>query len=107
MMKVAMAVMQLIPVDQAALDQFCQRWKIVRLELAGSFSPSASEIMLLTTFESGARRSLLDHVRMERELGDIFGRKVDLVSRRVVEAMPNELRRSAILASINPVPVYG
>jgi predicted nucleotidyltransferase len=102
-----MAVMQLIPVDQAALEQFCQRWKIVQLELVGSFSPAASEITLVATFESGARRSLLDHVRMESELSDLLARKVDLVNRRVIEAMPNELSRSAILASINPVPVYG
>jgi hypothetical protein len=102
-----MGVMQLIPVDQAALEQFCLRWKMARLELVGSFSPAASEIMLVATYDSGVRWSLLDHARMERELGDLLGRKVDLVSRRVVEAMPNALSRSAILANIHPIPLYG
>jgi uncharacterized protein len=101
-----MAVMQLIQVDQVALDQLCQQWKIARLELVGSFSPTANEITLVATFESGARRSLIDHARLERELGELFVRKVDLVSRSVIEAMPNALRRSAILSNINPIPLY-
>ena len=102
-----MGVTQLIPVDQLALGDFCRQWRIARLELVGSFPRPRNEVTLIATFAHDARWSLLDHVRMESELGEILERKVDLVSRRVIEAMPNVLRRSSILANINPIPLYG
>jgi predicted nucleotidyltransferase len=48
---------------------------------------------------------LFDHVQMERELGELMGRKVDLVSRRAIEASHNAIRRNAILG--NTRTVYG
>jgi hypothetical protein len=41
---------------------------------------------------------------MENELAGLLGRRVDLVSRRAIEASGNALRRNSILA--NAVPVY-
>lgn len=107
MIKVAMSTQQLIPVDQKALDEFCQQWGITKLELVGSFPAPGSEVTVVATFAPDARRSLLDHAHMEGDLGEIMQRKVDLVSRSVVEAMPNALSRSAILANINRIPLYG
>ena len=103
-----MALLQRLPVDEQSLHEFCQRWKIVRLELFGSmlrpdFGPS-SDIDLLVSFSADARWSLLDHVQMEEELSALFGRKVDLVSRRAIEGSHNNIRRTAILGSA--VPVY-
>lgn len=100
-------VIRPIPYDQLAMQRFCCSWKIAKLEWVGSFPPPESEITVLATFEPGVRWSLLDHARMERELGDILARKVDLVSRSVVAAMPNALTRNAILANVNPQPLYG
>ena len=37
----------------------------------------------------------------------VMDRKVDLVSREVLDNMQNALSRSAILASINKLPIYG
>ena len=44
---------------------------------------------------------------MEDDLGAIMDRKVDLVSRDVLDNMQNALTRSAILAGINKLPIYG
>ena len=48
-----MAILQRLPVDEAQLDAFCKRWRIVKLELFGSMlaEPSrARDIDLLVTF---------------------------------------------------------
>jgi predicted nucleotidyltransferase len=97
---------RLIPYNDLAMRRFCCNWKIARLEWVGSFPPP-EEITVVATFEPSVRWSLLDHARMERELGDIVARKVDLVSRSVVEAMPNALSRNFILGNINPFRLYG
>ena len=44
-------------------------------------------------------------VQMQNELQQIVGRKVDLVSRRGIEASRNYLRRQAILSSAEVVHV--
>ena len=88
-----------IPKEQIA--DFSRKWKIRELSLFGSvlrddFRPD-SDIDLLVTFFRGAEWSLLDHMAMEEELAAIFGRKVDLVSRKAVERSENYIRRNAIL----------
>ena len=93
-----------IPKDKLA--DFCRRWKITELALFGSivrddFKPD-SDVDMLVTFTPEAEWSLLDHVLMEEELGQIFGRRVDLVTRRAVENSPNWIRRKAILQSAEP-----
>jgi predicted nucleotidyltransferase len=102
-----MSTQQLIPVDQETLSEFCLQWKITKLELAGSFPAPGSEVTLVATFAPDARWSLLDHAHMEDNMGEIMDRKVDLVSRDVLENMQNALSRSAILASIDKRPLYG
>jgi predicted nucleotidyltransferase len=87
------------PADR--IEEFCHRWKIVELSLFGSalredFRPD-SDVDLLVRFAPDADWSLLDHARMERELSEILGREVDLVSRTAVEASPNWIRRQEIL----------
>jgi uncharacterized protein len=102
-----MAMVQRLPVDQARLDAFCRRWKITRVELFGSMLADhsrARDIDLLVTFDAGARWGLFQHEHMQNELAELLGRKVDLVSRRAIEASGNALRRNSILG--NAVPVY-
>ena len=79
------------------IEEFCRRWKIVELSVFGSvlrddFRPD-SDVDLLARFAPEARWSLFDHARMERELEEILGREVDLVSRSTVERSPNWIRR--------------
>ena len=87
------------PLDR--LEEFCRHWNIVELSLFGSalredFGPD-SDVDLLVSFGPNSDWSLLDHARMERELIELLGREVDLVSRTAVEASPNWIRRNEIL----------
>ena len=91
------------------LAAFCRQWSITQLALFGSalredFGPE-SDVDVLASFDPAARHSLFDLVRMQEQLGDILGRKVDLVSRRGLEQSRNYLRRRAILESAEVV--YG
>lgn len=92
-----------ISLPQEALRTFCQRWQVTELALFGSvlrddFRPD-SDIDVLIRFAPDSHWTLLDFVTMGDELSEIFGRKVDLVSRRAVEASQNYYRRKAILES--------
>ena len=96
-----------IPSDEIAA--FCRRWQITELALFGSvlrddFGPD-SDVDVLVSFGESARHTLFDLDDMEHDLKEIFGRKVDLVSRRGVEASPNHLRRNSILKSAQVI--YG
>jgi predicted nucleotidyltransferase len=91
------------PATVREIADFCQRWKVVELALFGSalradFNP-ASDIDLLVSFAPGADWSLLDHMQMQQELRALFGREVDLISRRALERSPNWLRRREILGT--------
>ncbi len=71
-----------IPVPRQAVVYFCQRNRIRKLSLFGSvlrddFRPD-SDIDILVEFEPDAVVGLFDIARMERELSDIMGRRVDL-----------------------------
>ncbi len=66
--------------------------------LRKDFGPN-SDVDVLVSFEEDVKHTLFDLDDMELELKEIFGREVDLVSRRVVEASLNYLRRNSILKS--------
>ena len=90
-----------LPTEEIA--GFCHYWKITEFALFGSvlrndFGPE-SDIDVLVTFASDAAWSLLDHVDMQDELKIIFGRNVDLVSKRGIEQSRNHIRRKEILES--------
>ena len=96
-----------ISIAMEQIADFCRRWKIAELALFGSvlrddFGPD-SDIDVLITFMD--RRALVDREAMHRELEAMFGRKVDLVYRRVIERDENYLLRNAILKSARVI--YG
>ncbi len=66
-----------------------------------------SDVDLLVSFEADAVWGLLDHAAMQQQLADIFGRPVDLLTRRAVERSPNWIRRQSILESAVPLDVTG
>lgn len=87
----------------SVLEPFCRRWHIRELAVFGSilgprFGPD-SDVDVLVTFDPTADWSLLDLVRMEEELSDATGRRVDLLTRRGVEASRNPRLKMAILGS--------
>lgn len=93
-----------IDIDKPRLRDFCQRWKITEFALFGSvvrpeeFGPE-SDVDVLVTFAVGAPWSLFDMVDMKEELEAMFGRKVDLLTRRGVEQGLNRFRRESILTT--------
>ena len=95
-----------IGIPKEKIADFCRKWKILELSLFGSvlrddFRPD-SDVDVLVAFSPDAEWSLLDHMAMEEELSAIFGRKVDLVSRRALERSENYVRRKAILETAQP-----
>ncbi len=58
-----------------------------------------SDIDVLVSFSNDAQWTLFDQVDMQDELKAIFGREVDLVSKRGIERSRNAIRRKAILHS--------
>lgn len=94
-----------IPKDKIAA--FCTRWKITEFAFFGSvlrddFGPE-SDIDVLVMFAPDARWTLLDHVEMQDELKTLFGRSVDLISKRGLERSRNAIRRKEILGSAEVV----
>ena len=88
-------------ISQSQIAKFCERWRIEEFALFGSvlrddFRPE-SDLDVLVTFASEANWSLLDHLRMERELSILLNRKIDLFTKRAVERSHNGLRRHEIL----------
>ena len=71
-----------IDIPEAAIQDFCRRNRIERLSLFGSylrndFGPE-SDLDVLVELEPGATPSFLVMTRLEAELGELIGRKVDL-----------------------------
>lgn len=96
-----------ITIPDHELKEFCRKWQITELSLFGSvlrddFGPE-SDIDLLAVYAPEARHSLFDLDHMEAELRQIFGRNVDLVSKKAVEASENYLRRKEILRSAHVI----
>ena len=95
--------------NRSELASFCLRWKIAEVALFGSvlrddFGPD-SDVDVLVTFGPDARWGLFEMVKMQEELRVIFGRDVDLLSRRGIESSRNPLRRKAILESAEVIHV--
>jgi len=87
----------------AEIADFCRKNQVRELALFGSavttrFSDT-SDIDLLVTFEPGARVGFLSLARMQRELEDLFGRKVDLVPKGGLKPVI----RDSVLASARVV----
>lgn len=86
-----------VPYEEIAA--FCQRWRIRELSIFGSalredFRPD-SDVDVLVVFEEEAAWSLFDLMRAERELEQLFCRKVDLVEKKAIR---NPFRRHHILS---------
>ncbi len=98
---------QNLKVPLAETETFCRRWRVAELSLFGSvlredFRPD-SDVDILISFAPRAEPSLLDHVAMQEELAELFGRRVDLVTRPAIERSSNWIRRRAILGTAQRV----
>ena len=98
-----------VPLPTEKIADFCRKWHVIDFSLFGSvlredFRPD-SDIDVLATFSPEARHTVFDLTRMEKELKQLFGRKVDLVDRRALEQSDNYIRRKHILESAEVI--YG
>jgi prevent-host-death family protein len=95
-------------IEYRKLAAFCDRHHVRTLYLFGSVLTDAfdaqSDIDVLFEPE-GSGPSYFEQMKMTDELEALWGRPVDLVSRRAVESSVNPIRRQAILDSARIV--YG
>jgi hypothetical protein len=98
-----------LPIDVEKLREFCQKWCISELAVFGSVLRddfrSDSDVDFLATFDPESGSSLWHRQEMQKELSEIVGRHVDLVSRRGIEMSRNPLRRREILSTAETVYV--
>jgi uncharacterized protein len=88
-------------INPQRLKRLCRRHRIQRLALFGSilrddFGPD-SDVDILIDPVQGHMRTLGSRVAAQEDLEQLFGRRVDLVKRSVIEAATNEIRRRSIL----------
>jgi len=93
-----------VVLPEAEIAAICRRYHVKELAVFGSAARNElrpdSDIDLLVEFLPGARVDLLQHLAAERELSELLGRKVDLVSRR---ALRSALREEVLSQAL---PIY-
>jgi hypothetical protein len=93
-------------IDRARLAQCCRRYGVARLETFGSFvtgdAGPESDLDVLVIFRPEARINL-EFVALQRELEEIMGRRVDLLTRQSVERSPNKYFRRFALTHVEPL----
>ena len=96
-----------LSVSHDRIRAFCEKWKIIEFAFFGSVLTDAfrpdSDVDVLVDFAADAEWGLFDMVHMEDELRALFGRKVDLLTRRGVLASENYLMRQSILSGARTV----
>jgi len=74
--------MSVLPLDASKVADVCRKNEVTRLRIFGSYArgeaTGASDIDLIADFS--APKSLLDIVRIEREMSDALGLRVDLLT---------------------------
>lgn len=94
-------LMKCLPIENIKI--FCSKWRIKEFSIFGSFNSEEfdknSDIDVLVDYFDDAKWSLFDVVDMREELKSIFGRNIDLVSKRAVINSKNKFRKDSILNS--------
>lgn len=79
-----------VELPQGEIGEICRRYQVKELAVFGSAARGElrpdSDIDLLVEFLPDAQVSLLQHFAAERELSELLGRKVDLVSKRALRS---------------------
>lgn len=91
-----------IEIPMGEIKAFCKKWKVKEFALFGSvlredFDFKKSDLDILLEYSNDAKWTLFHVVRMRDELKEIFGREVDLVSKKAIERSPNPFRKKEIL----------
>ena len=96
-----------IKIPEERIKKFCQKYEINEFSLFGSvltdeFNPD-SDVDILVKFDDNAKHTLFDLAKMQKELKQLMGYEVDLVSKRGIESSRNLIRKKAILKSAEPI----
>lgn len=87
--------------SQKQLAAFCKRWKIAELAFIGRVMRGGADdrggFDVLVRYTPDAAHTLFGVVRMEREIAELFGCEVDVVSREAIEQSRNPTRRKVVL----------
>jgi len=91
-----------IPIDREKIETFCTKWSIVEFSFFGSvltdeFRPN-SDVDVMVEFAKDAHWGMWDMWDIEEELKVMFGRNVDLMTRRSITRSENYLMRQSILS---------
>lgn len=96
-----------VSASRAGVTKVCRRWGIIKLAMFGSVLTRHfhrdSDIDMVATFRDSTQHTLLDVVRIERELGGLYRRRVDLGDYEAVLLDPNPMRRQDILDTMKVV----
>lgn len=95
-----------VTIDYERIAAFCRHWHVAELALFGSvlrddFDPARSDVDVLVEFLPGHQVGLIGLMTMQEELARMFGRRVDLMTRKGVD--PEVRRRIVESAEV----VYG
>ncbi len=100
-----------IEISSEMIETFCRRNHIRSFSFFGSVLRRDfgvdSDVDVLVEFEGSYCPDLLEIVRMENALTEMFGHRADLVERESVVASKNYIRRRRILESMETVYVAG
>lgn len=90
-------------IPKQKIADFCKRWNVAELALFGSILTDTfgneSDVDVLVEFAPGAHPTFKTLDEMEQELTVIFGRPVDLLTKKSIASSENYIRRNAILES--------
>lgn len=100
-----------IELPQQIINEFCQKWQISEMSVFGSVLRedfrSDSDIDILVSFQDSVPWGLLEFSRMKRELENLLGRKVDLLTKKSIEQSHNWIRQREILDTAQVIYVAG
>jgi predicted nucleotidyltransferase len=92
--------------DRERLAALCRRFGVVRLEVMGSFARGDagpdSDLDILVTLAPGGAPGL-EFISLKEELEELFGKRVDLLTRAAVESSPNKYFRHYALRDVQPL----
>lgn len=100
-----------ITLPEAAIIEFCDRWKVKEFYLFGSILRddfhANSDVDVMVQFAPGKSWGLSEAISMKEELENIFTRKVDLLRKGSIEKSPNWIRRREILGTARLIYAAG
>lgn len=98
-----------IDIPREAIATFCNKWRIVEFAVFGSVLRDDfqrdSDVDVMIAFAPDVHWDFDQMLEMQQELEAMFGRKVDLVERRLIEGSENCIRRKHILSHMERIYV--